>query len=379
MPPAGDAGGVPAGTRTPRSRDDEPQERVALAPLTTLGVGGTARWYLRAGTADDVAAAHRWSRDRGVPLFVLGGGSNLVIADRGIDGLVLHIAIGGLRFDAGSGGARVVAGAGEPWDRLVQGAVGRGLAGVECLSGIPGTVGGTPIQNVGAYGQEVAGTIEGVDVFDLASGQFRTLSSPDCRFEYRMSRFKRDDPDRFVICGVTFRLQEGAPTATYPDIVRYLEGERLVSPTVADVRRAVLDVRRRKGMVVDAADLDTRSVGSFFMNPVVTPSDRERVAAAAGSEPPGFLMTDERVKIPAAWLIERAGFRRGESDGAVGISGKHTLALVNRGGATARDVLRLASRIKRTVVDRFGVWLRPEPVFVGFIDDADVAYLQAHE
>jgi UDP-N-acetylmuramate dehydrogenase len=257
--------------------------------------------------------------------------------------------------------------------------VGRGLAGVECLSGIPGTVGGTPIQNVGAYGQEVAGTIEGVDVFDLAAGQFRTLGSPDCRFEYRMSRFKRDEPARFVICGVTFQLREGAPTATYPDIVRYLEGERLASPTVADVRRAVLEVRRRKGMVVDAADLDTRSVGSFFMNPVVTESDRQRVAAAAGSEPPGFVMPDQRVKIPAAWLIERAGFRRGETDGAVGISGKHTLALINRGGATARDVLRLATRIKRTVVERFGVWLRPEPVFVGFSDDAEVAYLRAYE
>jgi UDP-N-acetylmuramate dehydrogenase len=345
--------------------------------MSTLGVGGAARWYLRAETADDVAAAHRWSRDHGVPLFVLGGGSNVVIADGGIESLVLHVAIRGLRFDAGADRTRVVAGAGEPWDRLVLDAVERGLAGVECLSGIPGTVGGTPIQNVGAYGQEVAEIIETVDVYDLDSGQFLTLPSSDCRFAYRMSRFKREDPDRFVVCGVTFRLQEGEPTATYPDIVRYLEGEHLASPTVRDVRRAVLEVRRRKGMVLDAGDTDTRSVGSFFMNPIVTRSGRERVAAAAGAEPPGFVMKDDRVKIPAAWLIERAGFRRGETDGAAGISGKHTLALVNRGGATARDVLRLATRIKRTVVDRFGVWLRPEPVFVGFGDDVDVAYLQA--
>jgi len=356
----------------------EPQPQVALAPFSTLGVGGEARWYLHAETADDVAAAHRWSRERGVPLFVLGGGSNLVIADDGVDGLVLRMGIRGLRFETGDGETRVISGAGEAWDRLVRNAVERGLAGVECLSGIPGTVGGTPIQNVGAYGQEVAETIESVDVFDLAAAQFRALASTDCGFEYRMSRFKREDRDRFVVCGVTFRLREGSPTATYPDIVQHLERAGRSAASVADVRQAVLDVRRRKGMVIDAADTDTRSVGSFFMNPIVAAGDRDRVASAAGTAPPGFLMADARVKIPAAWLIERAGFRRGESDGAVGISSKHTLALVNRGGATARDVLRLASRIKRAVVEKFGVWLRPEPVFVGFDADPDVAYLQSH-
>ena len=379
MPSPDDAGGGgPLGTHSARSRYAEPQRRVRLATSSTLGVGGPARWSLYADTPEAVASAHDWSREHGVSLFVLGGGSNLVIADEGVDGLVLHIGIRGLRFNAGNSGTRVVAGAGEPWDHLVRGAVERGLAGVECLSGIPGTVGGTPVQNVGAYGQEVSETIEGVDVYDLAAAHFRTLTSSDCQFDYRMSRFKREDRDRFVICGVTFQLNEGLPTATYPDIVRYLETHGAGTASVADVRRAVLEVRRRKGMVIDASDPDTRSVGSFFMNPVVATAVCERVAVSAGAEPPGFVMKDERVKIPAAWLIERAGFRRGDSDGPVGISSKHTLALVNRGGATARDVLRLASRIKRAVVDRFGVWLRPEPVFVGFDDNADVTYLQAH-
>jgi UDP-N-acetylmuramate dehydrogenase len=375
LPSASDSGdAVPAEARRAKA---EPREHVPLAPYSTLGVGGAARWYVRADTAEDVTLAHRWSRDRGIALFVLGGGSNLVIADNGLDALVMHMGIRGLSFETDGRDTRVAAGAGEPWDRLVRAAVERGLAGVECLSGIPGTVGGTPIQNVGAYGQEVGETIEAVAAFDLVTAQMRMLTASECGFEYRTSRFKRDDRDRFVICGVTFRLREGSPTATYADIVRYLEGARLGSPSVADVRQAVLDVRRRKGMVIDPTDLDTRSVGSFFMNPIVAAADRERMASAAGAEPPGFVMADQRVKIPAAWLIEHVGFRRGESDGRVGISSKHTLALINLGGATARDVLRLATRIKRAVVDEFGVWLRPEPVFVGFEDDPDVQYLQS--
>jgi UDP-N-acetylmuramate dehydrogenase len=352
-----------------------PQEHVALAPLSTLGVGGSARWFVRAGAAAEVTQAHQWTQDHGTSLFVLGGGSNVVIADEGIDGLVLQIALGGATFVRRGSDTLLTAGAGEPWDDVVAAAVGRGLAGLECLSGIPGTVGGTPIQNVGAYGQEVGDTIERVVVYDTTTGDTLTLTASDCRFTYRMSRFKRDDPGRFIVCSVMFRLRDGAPTATYPDIVSHLERAGVSSPSVAAVRDAVLAVRRRKGMVIAADDQDTRSVGSFFMNPIVSAEEYERVASAGGSRPPAFGTDDGRVKVPAAWLIERAGFGRGEVDGAVGISSKHTLALINRGGATARDVLRLAGRIKRQVGERFDVWLRPEPIFVGFDRDPDVEYL----
>ena len=366
------------GARAP-GQQVQPRSDVALAPFTTLGVGGPAEWYLRARTADDIRRADEWCRERNVSMFVLGGGSNVVVADRGLRGLVVHMGIPGATFDADAAGTRLVAGAGERWDPVVAAAVERGLAGLECLSGIPGTVGGTPIQNVGAYGQEVAGAIESVVAYDRADRVVRTLAASECLFAYRMSRFKREEPDRFVVCSVTFRLCPGPPTATYPDIVRHLESAGIASPSLADVRRAVLDVRRRKGMVLDAADADTRSVGSFFMNPIVGPADRERVAAVAGIEPPAYAMNADRVKLPAAWLIERAGFQKGDADGPVAISTKHTLALVNRGGATARDVLRLAMRIKQRVLERFGVWIRPEPVFVGFDGDPEVEFLQAQQ
>jgi len=310
-----------------------------------------------------------------VALFVLGGGSNLVIADEGLDALVLQMAITGIAFEPqADGSTRVIAGAGGGWDELVASAVARGLAGVECLSGIPGTVGGTPIQNVGAYGQEVADTIESVTAFDVVSAAAATMSEADCRFSYRMSRFK-SEPGRFIVSNVTFRLKPAAPTVRYPDLLDWIARAGIGEPTLADVRRAVIAVRRSKGMVVDAADPDSRSVGSFFMNPVVTIAVRDSIAGVAGQTPPAFPAGTDRVKVPAAWLIERAGFQKGHIDGRVGISTKHPLALVNRGGASARDVVRLATHIKRAVAERFGVSLRPEPIFVGFGRDPDVAYL----
>ena len=352
---------------------DRPQENVPLAPLTTLGIGGTARWFARAARIEHVIAADGWAASRGAPLFVLGGGSNLVIADEGFDGLVLRVAISGVRALLGGDVVSVAAGAGESWDALVGFAVTNGLEGIECLSGIPGTVGGTPIQNVGAYGQEVSTVIEWVDAFDRATQGTVRLSKEECGFAYRMSRFKRQDAGRFVICEVVFRLRAGAPpTVTYPDVVEHLKKQGIASPDVGAVREAVLNVRRRKGMVIDAADPDTRSVGSFFMNPVVDRAAFESIAPA-----PHYLMENDTVKIPAAWLIEQSGFARGHVDGRVGLSTKHPLAIINRGGATARDVIRLARNIKRAVNDRFGVGLRPEPVFVGFTDDPDVAYLRA--
>jgi len=352
------------------------REQVALHTLSTLGVGGPARWFLTATRPEHVSAAHRWALDRGVPVFVLGGGSNIVIADTGVDGLVLQMGIGGVTTTPDGGKTLLVAGAGEPWDRIVDLATQRGLAGIECLSGIPGTVGGTPIQNVGAYGQEVADVIDRVTVFDRPSSEFAEIQHDQCGFSYRMSRFKAQDQGRFIVCGVTFRLPPAAPRAVYPDLVAELETRGLRSPGLLDVRDAVRAIRRRKGMVLDDDDPDTRSVGSFFVNPIVTVDDQERISALAGTRAPGFVAGEGRVKIPAAWLIERSGLGRGHADGRVGISSKHPLAIVNRGGATAREVLQFAARVKRAVIDWCGVWLTTEPVFVGLEGDADAGFLQ---
>ena len=355
---------------------EAPQERVTLAPLGTLGIGGAARWFSRARGVEDVVDAHAWADAHGVPLFVLGGGSNLVIADAGFDGLVLQVGIAGINVSLRDQDMLVSAGAGEAWDDLVAFAVKRDLAGIECLSGIPGTVGGTPIQNVGAYGQEVSNVIESVHAFDRTTGRTVTLTAADCGFAYRMSRFKQQDAGRFIVCHATFRLRAGgAPTVTYPDLVDDLRRGGVSTPKVADVRTSILRIRRRKGMVVDPEDSDTRSVGSFFMNPIVDRVTFKQIAASADARVPHFLMQNGDMKVPAAWLIERSGFARGHVDGAVGLSTKHPLAIINRGGATARDVLRLARRIASAVRDRFGVTLRPEPVFVGFANDADVESL----
>jgi UDP-N-acetylmuramate dehydrogenase len=353
------------------------QPNVPLAPFSTLGVGGAAHWFVRADTAAAVASADAWAAGQELPCFVLGGGSNIVVSDDGYRGVVLQIGMHGTTISVDAHAALVRAAAGDPWDSVVAATVSRGFAGLECLSGIPGSVGGTPIQNVGAYGQEVADAIESVTVFDRLERRVRTLTAADCGFAYRMSRFKALDAGRFVVCEVTFRLTSRVSHPTYPDVTRYLSAAGIGEPTVADTRAAVLSVRRGKGMVVDPGDTDSRSVGSFFMNPIVPAATRELVSSAAGEAAPAFALDVDQVKLPAAWLIERAGFQKGFADGAVRISTKHPLALVNSGGATARDVLRLASRIKRQVVDRFGVWLRPEPIFVGFENDPDVEYLQS--
>jgi UDP-N-acetylmuramate dehydrogenase len=348
----------------------EPSTDVPLAPLTTLGIGGRARWYVRTESIEQVQAAHRWAAARQLPIFILGGGSNIVVADEGFPGLVMHIALDGAELRGTPDEALIDAGAGEPWDRLVARIVNAGYAGVECLSGIPGLVGGTPIQNVGAYGQDVSEVIESVITIDRHNSELISLQAKDCGFSYRQSRFKQQDADRFIVCRVRFRVRRGPPTVTYPDVMAWIERRRLSRPSVGDVREAVLEIRRGKGMVLDSSDPDTRSVGSFFMNPLVPAS----VQAALRS--PAFPMANGRVKIPAAWLIEHAGFHRGFTAGAAAVSSKHPLAIVNRGGAHASDILDLACRIKRTVLDRFGVALYPEPVFVGFAQDERVRFLQ---
>jgi len=338
------------------------RENIPLAPFTTLRVGGPARFFVRAASESDVQQAIKFATERGLPLFVLGGGSNVVVADSGFTGLVLMIAIAGFAHHPDDESI-VTVGAGENWDAFVSGCVKRGLAGVECLSGIPGTVGGTPVQNVGAYGQEVSETIRAVRCFDLRSGTVVTLSNDACEFGYRRSVFNTTERGRYVVLDVTFELRRGgAPKITYRDLAGRF-GDR--QPTLIDTRKAVLDIRRAKSMVIDDGDPNSRSAGSFFKNPVVTSATHQKIASEFG-DVPGFAQPDGTIKIPAAWLIERTGFYKGYAVGPVGLSTKHTLAIVNRGGATAAEIVQFASAIQKRVVDVFGIELRPEPVFIGF-------------
>jgi UDP-N-acetylmuramate dehydrogenase len=353
-----------------------PAMGVPMAPMTSLGVGGPARWFARATTIEDVAAARQWCGDAGVPLCVLGGGTNMVVADEGVDALVLHVAIRGVDFRQHGESTSLRLGAGEPWDDAVSAAVSRGLAGLESLSGIPGSVGGTPVQNVGAYGQDVSQTIAEVTALDRESGEVVTLGGSECGFGYRTSRFKGEDHGRFIVCAVLFELSARPPTVEYPDVIGHMVREGVSEPSLIDVRNAVLAIRQGKGMVIDAADPDTRSVGSFFMNPVVDPARHADLDSIVAGTVPGFVLSDGRVKIPAAWLIEQSGFARGYQAGAVGLSAKHPLAIVNRGAAASREIVALAGAIKRRVIDRFGIWLHAEPAFVGFVDDPDVAFLK---
>lgn len=334
---------------------------VPLAPLTTLGIGGPARHYTRIGASEQLAWALAWARERDLDVLVLGGGSNLLIGDRGFPGLVVHVVIDGVDYAVAGGSTEVTAGAGESWDGLVAAVVGRGLAGVECLSGIPGFVGATPIQNVGAYGQEVAETIVRVEVVDRSTAEVLSIANSECAFGYRDSRFKQADRDRYIVTSVTYRLEnDGAPAVRYPELRRHLEITGVEQPSLGAVREAVLAIRRRKSMVVDTSDPDSRSAGSFFTNPIVTSEAADQIGIEGMPRYPA----GDHVKLSAAWLIEQAGFARGHVAGNVGLSTKHTLAIVNRGGGTAREVVALAREIRRRVYDRFGVELVPEPVFV---------------
>jgi UDP-N-acetylmuramate dehydrogenase len=351
----------------------EIKENIHLAPLTTLQVGGNARYFVTAETEDAVIDSLAFAEEKGLSVFILGGGSNVLISDAGVDGLVLHIAIKGSEFRVSSSGSEnsergtfnsklITAGAGEDWDGFVRYCVENDLAGVECLSGIPGFVGGTPVQNVGAYGQEVAESIVSVRCYDRQQRELVTLTNAECGFSYRKSIFNSTHRDRYVVLSVTFALRRGGgPKVVYKDLIEHF-GER--QPTLADVREAVLKIRRSKSMVIDAADPNSRSAGSFFKNPIVSREKLAELQAQIGIIP-NFPFGDE-VKIPAAWLIEKSGLHKGFALGNAGISSNHTLAIINRGGATANDILLLKNEIQRTVADKFGTMLDPEPVFVGF-------------
>jgi len=341
------------------------QHQVPLAPLTTFQVGGPAHYFVEAHSEEDVRAAVAEARGCGWPLFVLGGGSNLVISDAGWPGLALKIALTGIaeRRD----GPRVLfkAAAGEDWDGFVAHTVARECAGIECLSGIPGTVGGTPVQNVGAYGQEVGETITTVRVLDIASGEVRELENSDSGFAYRTSTFNTRERGRYIVLQVSFALSPGGgPRIEYADLKHHF-ADRSAPPTLVETRDAVRAIRLSKAMLIVPGDDDCRSAGSFFKNPVLTRDAFEQLQSRAG-EVPNFPAQDGMVKVAAAWLVEHAGFAKGLTRGPVGISRKHALAIVNRGGATAADIIALKNEIQKRVLDCFGVHLQPEPVFVGF-------------
>ena len=352
-------------------------ENKPLAPFTTFGIGGPARWFVDAASEDEIVEAAAWARERGLALFVLGGGSNLLVSDAGFDGLVLRVGLRGIAVAEtveDSGQTIYQVGAGEDWDGFVERAVRDNCAGVECLAGIPGTVGGTPVQNVGAYGQEVASAIERVRAFDLEEHEFVEFSGAECGFAYRRSRFNSADRGRYVVTRVDYRLTPGgAPTLRYAELQRALaESEREGREvSLAEVAAAVRRVRRSKGMLLVEGDPDCRSAGSFFKNPVVGEEQVRRIAECSAKEPPRFPAGTGpenmgRVKVPAAWLIEQAGFAKGYALGAAGVSSRHTLALVNRGGASAAEILALASQIATAVEARFGIHLEMEPVMLGF-------------
>ena len=359
----------------PQQRQIEITEDVPLAGHTTIGLGGRARYFARCQTIQQLREGLLYAQEQGLPVQVLGGGSNIIFQDAGFHGLVLKIDLRGVTFDADGDGVSVTAGAGEAWDELVQTCILKHLAGVECLSGIPGSAGATPIQNVGAYGQQVSDTVLSVQALDRATLKAVTFAGAECQFGYRHSRFKARDRDRYVITAVTYRLQQfGRPRLRYPELLRHVESQVDLSalesgrPALEAVRSAVLALRRRKSMLADPDDPDARSVGSFFINPVLSPEAfqrlQERWAAGGGEAPIPTFDAQGGIKVPAAWLVERAGFPKGYRHSGAGISSKHALALVNRGG-TASDVLELAAHIQRGVDEKFGVRLEIEPVVVG--------------
>jgi UDP-N-acetylmuramate dehydrogenase len=329
---------------------------VRLSDLTTLRLGGPAARYLEAATEESVVDVVLEADRAGDPLLVLAGGSNVVVADEGFPGTVVRIATRGVARE----GAALEVAAGEPWDPLVADCVAGGLAGVECLAGIPGSVGATPIQNVGAYGQEVAETIRAVRVLDRADGTVRSLEPAECGFTYRSSAFKRE-PGRWVVLAVSFALDASEHSAPirYPELARALGVEVGARAPSAEVREAVLALRRGKGMVLDDADHDTWSAGSFFTNPFLDD------ASLLPPDAPRWDQPDGTVKTSAAWLIEHAGFAKGYGNDRVSLSTKHTLALTNRGGATTADLLALAGEVRDGVRQRFGVVLVNEPTLVG--------------
>ncbi len=349
------------------------QENVPLAPFTTLKIGGNARFFVCAENEQQVIEAFNFAKENSFELFILGGGSNVLISDKGFDGLVLQIALKGILLqNENSQTVDITAGAGEDWDKFVEFCVEKNFQGIECLSGIPGFVGGTPVQNVGAYGQEVSETIVSVRCFDRRSEEVFEMSNSECKFAYRTSIFNSTDKERFIVLAVKYTLHVAAnPKIVYADLQKHFD-EKI--PTLKETREAVLAIRSAKSMIIDENDVNSRSAGSFFKNPIVSMETLEKVEEKARDlkiiekekNIPFYKVDEKNVKIPAAWLIENSGFYKGFAKETVGLSTKHTLAIVNLGNATAADVLNLKSEVQIKVNEQFGILLLPEPIFVGF-------------
>ena len=327
---------------------------VNLAGMTTIKLGGPAKYFLEVKSSDGLREALRWAKDEEVRIHVLGGGSNTIFQDKGFDGLVIKMGLRGMEFE----GELVTAAAGENWDSLVEEAVGRGWAGVECLSGIPGLVGATPMQNVGAYGQEVAQTIVAVKALNRETLEERVFTNKECDFKYRSSRFKHEDIDKYVIAEVVYKLEkDGKPNLSYPQVREVVKD----GVSLLEVREVVLGLRRKKSMVIDESDINSRSCGSFFVNP---PHPGPLLGKGEGENIPTFVDSDSgEERIPAAWLIEQVGFSKGYREGGEGISQNHNLALINIDG-TSRELMALADKIKAAVKEKFGIDLAREPVLV---------------
>ena len=347
------------------------QEDIPLAPYTSIGLGGRARYFATCGSVGDLRDCLTWVAAKNLPVQILGGGSNIIFSDSGFSGLVIKIALEGVDFSEDGEQVQVIASAGQDWDAFVRICVERGLAGLECLSGIPGQVGATPIQNVGAYGQEVQETITQVRALDRRTLEIVEFTGAECRFAYRQSRFKAEDRDRYVVVEVTYHLRpDGRPELRYPELRRRLEEQLDLdslesgAPVLSAVREAVLQLRRGKSMVADPEDPNAHSVGSFFLNPVLTKDQFAVFAERIGdrSSIPTFDASGG-IKVPAAWLVERAGFHKGHRRKGAGISAHHALALINCGGTTC-ELLELAAEIQQEVFKKFGIKLDREPIIV---------------
>ncbi len=345
------------------------EKDISLSEFTTFKIGGRAGFFASAKSETDVVEALQFANQKDLNIFILGGGSNVLIADEGFDGLVLQITLKGISISQKKNKIVCVAAqAGEDWDEFVKLCVEKNLQGVECLSGIPGFIGGTPVQNVGAYGQEVSETILMVRCFDRKNEKIVELTNADCEFAYRTSLFNTTEKNRYIVLAVTYALKvDGEPKIIYRDLQNYFGDKK---PNLKETREAVISIRAKKSMVINPQDPNSRSAGSFFKNPIVTKekfTEIEKLARLSGTEAvPFFKVDDNKVKIPAAWLIEKTGFHKGFQKGAVGLSTNHTLAIVNLGNAKAADVLALRDEIQTKVNLCFRVELKPEPVFVGF-------------
>lgn len=344
------------------------QKNVPLAEFTTFKIGGEARFFVSAKSENEVIETLKFAENSRLKIFILGGGSNILIADKGFDGLVLQIALKGIRFVREDENILVTAKAGEDWDSLVAVCVDKNLAGVECLSGIPGFTGGTPVQNVGAYGQEVSETIVSVSCFDRNARKIVELKNEECGFGYRASVFNSTEKNRYIVLAVSFALKlNGEPKIVYKELREFFGDKK---PSLRETREAVLQIRRAKSMVIDKDDANSKSAGSFFKNPIVDLKKfvdiEERALKLQIENVPHFSFDEKRVKIPAAWLIEKSGFIKGYRFGNAGLSTNHTLAIVNLGGAKAEDILGLKREIEKKVKEKFDVELKAEPIFVGF-------------